>query len=105
LLFARHLDEIETLPPATQVLAANKVSAIQAIAAQTPSGGSFHGTQYHPEDPEHTLAVSAVLMECERPNLSKRGLALRRPRSSRSRPTVAPWVQSLPAVTWFGGMG
>src|SRR3984893_13951872 len=30
-----HLDEIETLPPSSQVLAANEVSAGQAIAAQT----------------------------------------------------------------------
>jgi len=55
-----HLDEIETLPPNSQVLAANEVSAIQAIAVQTASRGSFHGTQYHPE---HTLAVSAALVE------------------------------------------
>jgi GMP synthase (glutamine-hydrolysing) len=55
-----HLDEIETPPPNSQILAANEVSIIQAIAAQTPSGGSFHGTQYHPE---HTLAVSAALIE------------------------------------------
>jgi GMP synthase (glutamine-hydrolysing) len=31
-----HLDEIETLPPNSQVLAANELSAIQAIATQTP---------------------------------------------------------------------
>jgi len=55
-----HLDEIETLPPDSQILAANEVSAIQAIAAQTPGRGSFHGTQYHPE---HTLAVSAALIQ------------------------------------------
>ena len=54
-----HLDEIETLPPNSRVLAANEVSAIQAIAVQTPGWGSFHGTQYHPE---HTLAVSAALI-------------------------------------------
>ena len=30
-----HLDEIETLPPNSEVLAANEVSAVQAIAAQT----------------------------------------------------------------------
>jgi GMP synthase (glutamine-hydrolysing) len=40
-----HLDEIETLPPNAQVLAANELSAIQAIAAQTAGRGSFHGTQ------------------------------------------------------------
>jgi GMP synthase (glutamine-hydrolysing) len=55
-----HLDEIETLPPDSQVLAANEVSAIQAIFIQTRCRGSFHGTQYHPE---HTLAVSAALIE------------------------------------------
>src|SRR6266550_4568776 len=38
-----HLDEIETLPPSSEVLAANEVSAIQAIAVQTPGRGSFHG--------------------------------------------------------------
>ena len=53
-----HLDEIETLPPNSQVLAANEVSAVQAMAATTAAGGSFLGTQYHPE---HTLIVSAAL--------------------------------------------
>src|ERR1044071_6229597 len=43
-----HLDEIETVPPNAQVLAANQVSAIQAIAVQTPWRGGFHGTQNHP---------------------------------------------------------
>jgi len=55
-----HLDEVETLPPNAEVLAANEVSAVQAMAVRTPSGGSFFGTQYHPE---HTLAVSAALIE------------------------------------------
>src|SRR5262249_57582749 len=32
-----HIDEIETLPPNSQVLPANELSAIQAIATQTPS--------------------------------------------------------------------
>jgi GMP synthase (glutamine-hydrolysing) len=31
-----HLDEIETLPPNSRVLAGNEVSAIQAMTAQTP---------------------------------------------------------------------
>jgi GMP synthase (glutamine-hydrolysing) len=44
-----HLDEIETLPPNSQVLAANELFAIQAIATQTRWRGSFLGTQYHPE--------------------------------------------------------
>jgi len=65
-----HLDVIETLPPDSQVLAANEVSAIQAIAAQTPARGSFHGTQYHPE---HTLAVSAALIQMRAAELVEEG--------------------------------
>ena len=65
-----HLDEIETLPPNAQVLAANELSAIQAIAAQTAGRGSFHGTQYHPE---HTLAISAVLLEMRAAELVEEG--------------------------------
>jgi GMP synthase (glutamine-hydrolysing) len=65
-----HIDEIETLPPNSQVLAANEVSAVQAIATETPWRGSFHGTQYHPE---HTLAVSAGLMEIRAPELAEEG--------------------------------
>src|SRR5438132_1014084 len=65
-----HLDEIETLPPNAQVLAANEISAIQAIAVETPSRGSFHGTQYHPE---HTLAVSAALIEMRAAELVEEG--------------------------------
>jgi GMP synthase (glutamine-hydrolysing) len=65
-----HLDEIETLPPNSQVLAANEVSAVQAIAAETPWRGAFHGTQYHPE---HTLAVSAALIEMRADELVEEG--------------------------------
>jgi len=65
-----HLDEIETLPPDSQALAANEVSAIQAIAVQTPGRGSFHGTQYHPE---HTLAVSAALIQMRAAELVEEG--------------------------------
>jgi GMP synthase (glutamine-hydrolysing) len=54
-----HLDEVETLPPNAEVLAANELSSIQAMAARTSRGGSFFGTQYHPE---HTLLVSAALI-------------------------------------------
>jgi GMP synthase (glutamine-hydrolysing) len=67
-----HLDEIETLPPSSQVLAENEVSAIQAIAVETPRRGSFQGTQYHPE---HTLAVSAALIEMRAAELVDEGLA------------------------------
>jgi GMP synthase (glutamine-hydrolysing) len=66
-----HLDEIETLPPNSQVLAANEVSAVQAIAAQTSGRGSFHGTQYHPE---HTFAASAALVEMRAAELVAEGL-------------------------------
>lgn len=70
-----HLDEIETLPPNAQVLAANELSAIQAIAAHTPHGGSFFGTQYHPE---HTLAVSAALIEMRASELVEEGFGIER---------------------------
>src|SRR5262249_31914387 len=83
-----HLDEIETLRPNSQVLAANEVSAIQAIAVQTASRGSFHGTQYHPE---HTLAVSAALIEMRAAELVDEALAPHRLRSSRSPRIIAPW--------------
>ena len=58
------------MPPNAQVLAANEISAIQAIAVETPSRGSFHGTQYHPE---HTLAVSAALIEMRAAELVEEG--------------------------------
>src|SRR3954468_13741498 len=67
-----HLDEIETVPPNAQVLAANEVSAVQAIAVETAGSGTFHGTQYHPE---HTLAVSAALIEMRAPELVEEGFA------------------------------
>ena len=65
-----HLDEIEKLPPSSQVLAANELSSIQAISVQTPWRGSFHGTQYHPE---HTLAISAALIEMRAAELVEEG--------------------------------
>ncbi len=65
-----HLDEVETVPPNALVLAANETSAVQAISVQTPSG-SFHGTQYHPE---HTMAVSAALIEMRAAELVAEGL-------------------------------
>ncbi|MBO0736533.1 MAG: type 1 glutamine amidotransferase [Alphaproteobacteria bacterium] len=65
-----HLDEIETLPPNSQVLAANELSAIQAVATRTRWRGSFLGTQYHPE---HTLAVSAALIEMRANELVEEG--------------------------------
>jgi GMP synthase (glutamine-hydrolysing) len=68
-----HLDEIEALPPNAEVLATNELSAIQAMAARTPQGGSFLGTQYHPE---HTLAVSAALIEMRVTELVEEGFGI-----------------------------
>jgi GMP synthase (glutamine-hydrolysing) len=67
-----HLDEVETLPPNTEVLAANECSVVQAMATRTSDGGIFFGTQYHPE---HTLAVSAALMEMRAGELVAEGFA------------------------------
>ena len=69
-----HLDEIETLPPDAEILAANEISAVQAMAARTPQGGSFFGTQYHPE---HTLLVSAALIELRASELVAEGFGER----------------------------
>jgi len=68
-----HLDEVETLPPNAEVLAANELSSIQAMAARTPHGGSFFGTQYHPE---HTPAVSAALIEMRATELVEEGFGI-----------------------------
>src|SRR5215813_921565 len=54
-----HSDEVETLPPGASVLATSGFCEVQVMAAQTPEGGSFVGTQYHPE---HTFATSAALI-------------------------------------------
>jgi GMP synthase (glutamine-hydrolysing) len=67
-----HLDEVETLPPNSEVLAANELSAVQAMATRTAHGGSFFGTQYHPE---HTLVVSAALIEMRAAELVEEGFA------------------------------
>jgi GMP synthase (glutamine-hydrolysing) len=65
-----HLDEIKTLPSNSEVLATNELSSIQAVATKTWCGGSFLGTQYHPE---HTLAVSAALIEIRATELVEEG--------------------------------
>jgi GMP synthase (glutamine-hydrolysing) len=70
-----HTDEIETLPQNAEVLAANELSPIQAMAAKTARGGGFFGTQYHPE---HTLAVSAALIEIRATQLVEEGFAAER---------------------------
>jgi GMP synthase (glutamine-hydrolysing) len=68
-----HLDEVETLPPNAEILASNELSAVQAMAVRTPWGGSFFGTQYHPE---HTLTVSAALMEMRAAELVEEGFGI-----------------------------
>jgi GMP synthase (glutamine-hydrolysing) len=65
-----HLDEVETLPPGAEVLASNTVSAVQAMAVVTPFGGTFLGTQYHPE---HTFAFSAALIRMRAAALAAEG--------------------------------
>jgi GMP synthase (glutamine-hydrolysing) len=65
-----HLDEVETLPPNAEVLAANEISAVQAMTVPTQRGGGFFGTQYHPE---HNLAVSAALIEMRASELVAEG--------------------------------
>ncbi|MBV9828484.1 MAG: type 1 glutamine amidotransferase [Alphaproteobacteria bacterium] len=67
-----HIDEVEAVPPNSVVLAANAVSSVQAMATAIPGGGSFVGTQYHPE---HTLAVSAALIEMRAAELVEEGFA------------------------------
>ena len=67
-----HLDEVETLPPNSVVLATNELSSVQAVEVRTAYGGSFCGTQYHPE---HTLAVSAALVEMRASELVEEGFA------------------------------
>jgi GMP synthase (glutamine-hydrolysing) len=42
------------------------------MVVQAPTRGSFHGTQYHPE---HTLAVSAALMQMRAAELVEEGFA------------------------------
>jgi GMP synthase (glutamine-hydrolysing) len=66
-----HLDEVETLPPGASLLATSSFCEVQAMTAQTPEGGSFVGTQYHPE---HIFATSAALIEMRAKALVAEGL-------------------------------
>jgi GMP synthase (glutamine-hydrolysing) len=54
-----HSDELETLPPGASVLATSSFCEVQAMAAQTPEGGCFVGTQYHPE---YIFATSTAMI-------------------------------------------
>lgn len=51
-----HLDEVETLPPQSVVLAGNRVSSIQAAEIRS-GGGVCWGVQYHPEFDFATIAT------------------------------------------------
>jgi GMP synthase (glutamine-hydrolysing) len=50
-----HLDEVETLAPGMQVLAANAVSQVQAAELRV-NGTTAWGVQYHPEYSLHDMA-------------------------------------------------
>ena len=51
-----HLDEVDTVPPGTTVLATNAVSAVQAAEIRT-NGSVAWAVQYHPEYPLRELAA------------------------------------------------
>lgn len=53
-----HMDDVETTAPGTTVLATNAWSPVQAAEIDTPGGGGFWGTQYHPE---YTFAEIAAV--------------------------------------------
>lgn len=67
-----HEDEVATLPPDATVLAANNVSAVQAMSVRLPAGGEFFGTQYHPE---MDLAVVSAIVQLRAPHLAAEGFA------------------------------
>jgi GMP synthase (glutamine-hydrolysing) len=52
-----HRDEVETLAPGMQVLAANGVSEVQAAEIRV-DGATAWGVQYHPEYTLHDMAVT-----------------------------------------------
>jgi GMP synthase (glutamine-hydrolysing) len=51
-----HLDEVDTVPPGTTVLATNAMSAVQAAEIRT-NGSVAWAVQYHPEYPLRELAA------------------------------------------------
>ena len=51
-----HLDEVETLPPGTTVLATNAVSDVQSAEIRV-NGAVAWGVQYHPEYPLREIAA------------------------------------------------
>lgn len=53
-----HQDDVETTADGMTVLATNPWSPVQAAEIETPGGGGFWGTQYHPE---YTFAEIAAV--------------------------------------------
>jgi GMP synthase (glutamine-hydrolysing) len=51
-----HLDEVDSLPPGSTVLASNAMSAVQSVEIRT-EGSVAWGVQYHPEYPLRELAA------------------------------------------------
>jgi len=51
-----HLDEIDTVPPGTTVLATNAMSSVQSVEIRT-NGSVAWAVQYHPEYPLRELAA------------------------------------------------
>jgi len=51
-----HLDEVETVPPGTTVLATNAMSVVQSVEIRT-NGSVAWAVQYHPEYPLRELAA------------------------------------------------
>jgi GMP synthase (glutamine-hydrolysing) len=51
-----HLDEVETLPPGSTVLASNATSEVQSVEFRTKNSVAW-GVQYHPEYPLRELAT------------------------------------------------
>ena len=66
-----HEDEVETLPAGARALAANAMSAVQAVEIER-TAGNFHGVQYHPE---HSLRLTAALLDLRRDRLAVEGFA------------------------------
>lgn len=66
-----HEDEVSRVPDGAVVLAANAVSAVQAMEVSR-GACSFVGVQYHPE---HTFATAAAIIDARRERLTAEGLA------------------------------
>ena len=77
-----HLDEIETLAAELAGPGGERGLRGSGDRGTNPVAGSFHGTQYHPE---HTLAVSAALVEMRAAELVDEGFGTDTVRDRRDR--------------------